>query len=73
VAVEKLNLSKLVEKTLRWDALQTTFLVFQTFCNPPNFGGLGEKWTFSTATRFIANYATQWLELRAESSFSPHS
>jgi hypothetical protein len=31
-AVEKLNLSKLVEKTLRQDALRTTFLVFQAFC-----------------------------------------
>jgi hypothetical protein len=36
VAVEKLDLSKLLEKTLRWEALQTTFLVFLDIFYLPN-------------------------------------
>jgi hypothetical protein len=37
VGVEKLNLSKLAEKTLRQEALQTTFLIFLDIFYPPNF------------------------------------
>jgi hypothetical protein len=36
VAVEKLDLSKLVEETLRYEALQTTFLIFLDIFYPPN-------------------------------------
>jgi hypothetical protein len=36
VAVEKLDLSKLIEKTLRQEALQTTFLIFLDIFYPLN-------------------------------------
>jgi hypothetical protein len=36
VAVEKLDLSKLVEETLRYEALQTTFLIFLDIFYPSN-------------------------------------
>jgi hypothetical protein len=37
VAVEKLDLSKLVEKTLHWESLQTPFLIFLGIFYPPIF------------------------------------
>jgi hypothetical protein len=37
VGVEKLDLSKLAEKTLRQEALQTTFSIFLDIFYPPNF------------------------------------
>jgi hypothetical protein len=46
VAVEKLFLWKMPEKTLRQDALQTTFLVFLDIFYPPNFGCFGKNGVF---------------------------
>jgi hypothetical protein len=46
VAVEKLDLSKLAEKTLRQEALQTTFLVFLDIFYPPNFRCFEENGVF---------------------------
>ena len=43
MAVEKLDLSKLVEKTLRQEAVQTTFLVFLDIFYPPNFRCFAEN------------------------------
>jgi hypothetical protein len=54
VGVEKLDLSKLVEKSLRQDALQTTFSVLRHFVSP-NFGCLEGNWTFSTPTPVLIN------------------
>jgi hypothetical protein len=48
VAVEKLDLSKLIEKTLRQEAPQTTFLIFQTFCIPQNLAVWEETGFFNT-------------------------
>jgi hypothetical protein len=50
VAVEKLIAAKLAKTKLHYAALQTTFSVFQDIFYPPNFGCLGENWSFSTAT-----------------------
>ena len=44
--VEKLDLSKLVEKTLREEALQTTFLFFLDIFYPPNFRCFAENGVF---------------------------
>jgi hypothetical protein len=46
VGVEKLDLSKLAEQTLRQEALQTTFLVFLDIFYPPNFGCFEENGLF---------------------------
>jgi hypothetical protein len=46
VAVEKLDLSKLAEKTLRQEALQTTFLIFLDIFYPPNFCDFEENSDF---------------------------
>ena len=46
MGVEKLDLSKLAEQTLRQEALQTTFLVFLDIFYPPNFGCFEENGLF---------------------------
>jgi hypothetical protein len=38
VAVEKLNHQEMAEKTLHWEALQTTFSVWVDIFYPPTFG-----------------------------------
>jgi len=48
VAVEKLDLSKLVRKTLRQDALQTTFSFSWTFSIPQILGLLREEESFNS-------------------------
>ena len=49
MAVEILNLSKLVEKTLRQEALQTILLVFLDIILSLKFSLFCEDWSFSTA------------------------
>jgi hypothetical protein len=49
VAIEKLNLSKPVEKTLRQEALQTILLVFLDIILSLKFWLFCEEWSLSTA------------------------
>jgi hypothetical protein len=46
VAVEKLTRRKMAEKTLHYEALQTTFSIFLDIFYPPNFGCFGENGVF---------------------------
>ena len=63
VAVEKLDLSKLVEKTLRQEALQTT-LGFPRHFRSPKIRLFREKWSFSTATGHITSMRFSFALLR---------
>jgi hypothetical protein len=58
VGVEKLDLSKLVEKSLRQDAPQTNFSVFKTFC-VPQFWLFGRKLDFFNTHNAITLKAAQ--------------
>jgi hypothetical protein len=59
VGVEKLDLSKLVEKTLRWEALQTTFSIFLDILYPPNFRRLAKNGVFQHPRLVSATIARQ--------------
>jgi hypothetical protein len=52
VAVEKLNLSKLAEKTLRQEALQTTIFVLVDIFYPPNSGCFDKTGVFQQPRLF---------------------
>jgi hypothetical protein len=52
VGVEKLDLSKLAEKTLRQEAPQTTFLIFLDIFYPPNFRCLEKNGVFQQPLPF---------------------
>jgi hypothetical protein len=58
VGVEKLLPTKFVKIKLRQEALQSIFSGRRDIFYPPNFGCLGRKASFSTATLVYGNQQT---------------
>ena len=62
VGVEKLLTTKFAKIKVRQEALQSIFLGRRDISYPPNFGCLGRKASFSTATPDFNNNLELWTE-----------
>ena len=72
MAVEKLLPWKMLEKTLRYDAPQTTFSIFLDLFYPPNFRFFGENGVFQQPRWVLKKSvigASLWLRLSLLPSF----